>query len=259
MRIVILILIILSFLIFAHWFARIPGEEIKKAWKKWGLLAIGGLLIVLALAGRLHWLFALLGGALPLLGRARSYLNTLSSVRRLLQRAPPPPPDDTTAPASSPTVSHIETKVLHLELNKQTGVITGRVLSGGYAGRKLQSMQFPEIIALLRECRSIMDVESVRLLEIYLRRHHQQQWEAHNQHQSQGQANTGRTPPGHTGETMTVEEACALLGVKPTVSKTEITAAHKRLIQKLHPDRGGTDYLAAKINMAKEILLRQHR
>ena len=54
---------------------------------------------------------------------------------------------------------------------------------------------------------------------------------------------------------MSIEEALEVLGLKTNASKEEIIAAHRKLMQKMHPDHGGSDYLAAKINLAKKVLL----
>lgn len=65
---------------------------------------------------------------------------------------------------------------------------------------------------------------------------------------------TADRPPAASGQ-LSVSEACEVLGVSPDCSREEVIAAHRRLMQKIHPDRGGNDYLAAKVNEAKSVML----
>ena len=68
---------------------------------------------------------------------------------------------------------------------------------------------------------------------------------------------SGQSRPKTGGNFMSVAEACKILGIERTATKEEIILAHKRLMQKMHPDRGGSDYLAAQINLAKDVLLKK--
>ena len=74
-----------------------------------------------------------------------------------------------------------------------------------------------------------------------------------NNPEADGNANKDANPHSK----MTVEEAHKILGVDEHATKEEIIEAHRKLIQKIHPDRGGNDYLAAKINHAKDYLLKK--
>ena len=76
-------------------------------------------------------------------------------------------------------------------------------------------------------------------------------WQRFSGHRQSGPSGSQR--PGT--ESMSVEEALEVLGLQPGASKEEIVAAHKRLMQKIHPDKGGSGYLARRINQAKDVLL----
>ena len=81
-----------------------------------------------------------------------------------------------------------------------------------------------------------------------LNRFRQQANQQSNHQQNQQQASAGKAA-------MSKDQACEILGIKPDADKEEIIAAHRRMMQKVHPDRGGSDYLAAQINQAKDTLL----
>ena len=70
------------------------------------------------------------------------------------------------------------------------------------------------------------------------------------------QGGSGDIPPGRRGA-MSRAEALKVLGLEEGASEEQIRAAHRRLILQIHPDKGGTSYLAAKINEAKDVLLRR--
>ena len=133
-----------------------------------------------------------------------------------------------------------------MTLNHDSGDINGEVLAGQFTGRTLDQMDLEALLQLLRECQD--DEESVALLQTYLERKHADTWQQ--QSGAQGQQRTPSTP----GE-MSREEALQILGLSSDASEAEIIETHRRLMQKLHPDRGGSAYLAATINLAKDTLL----
>jgi DnaJ domain len=145
--------------------------------------------------------------------------------------------------------ARIRTKFLDVEVDRATGAIRGRVIAGRKAGAALDALDTATLTALLAE----VDEESRRLLTAYLdRRGAGRREDAH-----QGANARQRAAPG-SGK-MSEEEAYQILGLEPGAGAEEIGRAYRALMKKLHPDQGGPTYLAARINEAKETLLRRHR
>ena len=149
-------------------------------------------------------------------------------------------------------VSRVRSAMIEMELDHDTGDMSGTVLAGAFAGRALNDLDQQGLLELHRHClRS--DPDGVRLLEAYLDRRFPA-WREH----AESDADPGPRPSPQTGA-MTVEEAYQILGVEPGADAEEVRRAHRSLMKKLHPDQGGTTYLAARINQAKDVLLSRHR
>ena len=144
--------------------------------------------------------------------------------------------------------STVRTSMLAMELDHDTGAIDGDVLAPPWAGRRLSDLDEQELRRLLEACRAVPD-QSATLLEAYLD-HAYPDWRTAETGQ---QAGAGGPPP--SSGVMTPDEARAVLGVGPDASDADVRAAHRRLMKISHPDHGGTDYLATKINQAKDVLL----
>jgi hypothetical protein len=145
--------------------------------------------------------------------------------------------------------SRVRSAFLEMELDHDTGALRGRILAGKHDGVTLDALDVTTLIGLLSD----IDEESRALLAAYLDRR-DPSWREH----AQSNAAAGQGAPSRSGP-MTEEEAYQILGVKAGASAAEIGRAHRALMKKLHPDQGGSTYLAARVNEAKEILLRRHR
>ena len=142
--------------------------------------------------------------------------------------------------------STVRTALLDMALDHDTGAMEGRVNRGKYAGRMLSSMSPDELDELLQEAR-LKDPQAQQLLEAYIDR------------VGGGARNKSRSSARQGASSMTLEEAYAYLGLKAGAKRDEIQSAHRNLMKKFHPDQGGTDYMAAKLNEAKDVLLEHVR
>lgn len=145
--------------------------------------------------------------------------------------------------------STLETRYLRVFLEHDSGAMDGVVLAGRYSGARLSELKLDDLIVLLGECR-IEDPDAASVLEAYLDR----VWPAWRE-VAAGSGTDARSTPPTPSTAMSREEAYSVLGLKPGADVASIRAAHRQLMMKLHPDQGGSTYLAARVNMAKDVLL----
>jgi hypothetical protein len=145
-------------------------------------------------------------------------------------------------------VSRVRSAFLDMELEHDSGAMRGTILAGPHQGKQLDALDTATLLQLLAG----IDDESRALLAAYLDRR-DPAWREH------AQADTAAGRGGAPRGPMTHEEAYQILGLEPGAKAEDIVSAHRALMKRLHPDLGGTNYLAARINEAKDTLLRQHR
>lgn len=145
-------------------------------------------------------------------------------------------------PSEAGEASGVETATLDMRLDFGSGAMSGRVRRGGFQGRDLASMDRAELMALLADCQAL-DAESVPLIEAWLDRT-DPDWR-----------DAAPPPRAPSSGQMTRAEALEVLGLSEGANEEAIRAAHRRLMQNAHPDRGGSDWLAARVNAARDMLL----
>jgi hypothetical protein len=222
------------------WLRNQPASQRNAAILKLALLAGIGIVVLLAVTGRLHFVFAGLAFLYPLLRRLLPSL-----LRGGLGRVAGG------AGAKSGNQSHVSSDILEMTLDHDSVIMNGKIIKGPMEGRELAELSESEFLELLRYCRG-QDEDSARLLETYLDRRLGDSWRADDEAASESDPSGGS---GNTGGPLTESEALDILGLEPGASREEIIKAHRRMMQKLHPDHGGSNYLAARINEAKECLL----
>jgi len=152
------------------------------------------------------------------------------------------------AQRSAGQASRVRSQFLDMRLDHDSGELSGQIVDGPNAGRSLDAFDLPQLIAMI----PAFDAQSVALLESYLDR----RFPAWRQN-AQGDTAGGQRRTAASGK-MTDEEAYQILGLQPGAGRDDISRAHRALMKKLHPDQGGSTYLAARVNEAKDTLLRTH-
>ncbi len=227
--------VLAALLLLARWLTRADPRLLAWLVRVVGLvalLAVGGFIVM---TGRLQLVLYALPFALPFYFQWRS--------KRIRDR-------NAEGPAAGAR-SRVDTGWLDMELDHDSGEMQGKVQRGTFAGRGLDGMSLDELLRLLDELGA--DPDSVRVLESYLDRVHGPSWRG-----GDGEAGPrSETPRSRSDGAMTEDEALEVLGLEPGATPKEVKEAHRRLMGKLHPDRGGSTYLAAKLNQAKDFLLKR--
>jgi high-affinity Fe2+/Pb2+ permease len=239
-RLLLFLIVAIGLYLVGRWLFRQPPRVL---WQTIAIAFAAGMLL-LVVTGRAHWLTALFAALLPFLRVIFTLLVTnLPLLRRLLSSARA---RKASAQPRQGQASTVQSEYIRMTLDHDSGEIGGEVLAGRFAGSQLASLDLDELLELLRECGH--DEDSAAMLQAYLDRVHGDTWRERAGTREQHRADTG-------GDAMSRAEALQVLGLEGDPSEDEIVDAHRRLMQKLHPDRGGSSYLAAKINQAKDTLL----
>lgn len=158
--------------------------------------------------------------------------------------------------AGSRGVSRVRSAMIEMELDHATGAIRGVILAGHDEGKSLDALTRPQVLELYDVCLRD-DPDGARLLEAYLDRRFAGWRAAGDAHADAGGAGASERRARRAG-TISEDEAYEILGLKKGAAAAEIARAHRDLMKKLHPDLGGTTDLAARVNEAKEVLMRRH-
>jgi len=232
------IALLIGLILFGRWIVTAEPKEALKA-LKW--ICIGGFVVIscfFIFTGRLSWAFFGLPVLLPWLMRARAVARIAKTFRRMSQA---------NAGVKSGNSSDVETQFFKMKLDHDSGDMSGTINEGDHSGTDIKDLTTQQLIVLLNTC-LLEDIDSARILEAYLDRN-RPDWHdfVDDADASSQQANT---------TSMDKALALKILGLGQGVTDKAIKEAHRKLILGMHPDHGGSDFLAAQIYQAKDFLLR---
>jgi hypothetical protein len=229
------IALLIGLLLIARWYVQAPPAQVAGMAKLIAFLLILAAIVALVALGRLSWAMFVLPALLPWLMRIRS-------MKRMWKAAK--------GPARGQS-SNVSTETLAMELDHDSGEMDGSVLAGPFEGRRLSDLD-AVLLADLYRWMAKADMQGARLLEAYLDRTLGSEWRA-----ASGAGDAQSEQPADSQAAMSREEAYDVLGLSPDADDEAVRRAYRRLMQHVHPDKGGSPYLAAKINAAKALLLEE--
>jgi len=230
-RLILLLAFVFAALIIFQQLKNTSPAKAKAMYWKWLLAGLGLVLVALALTGRIHWLGAMIGAILPFIRRVTPLLIRYFPQIRHYHKT-------RTQRPSAVNQSQVNTLVLAMTLNHDNNHLNGTVIDGPLAGCELDTLALQQLQGLLKYCHQ-RDNQSAELLLNYLQHRFGDSW--------QTAENTGDSA-------LSIDAAYAILGLEQGADKDDVVKAHRSMMQKMHPDRGGSDYLAAQINEAKAVI-----
>lgn len=245
-KILLTALVIAGVILYFKWRKGTLTAPARQTLMKYGAIAAVAALVLLVATGRLNWLLGLLGALLVAAQRLLPLLRFAPLVQRLYAQHR----NSQTPGGGAGGQSRVRTDFVVMTLDHTSGEMDGEVLAGSMRGRHLRGMSLDDLLVLRAEC-ARDDPEAVALVEAFLDRTHGARWRTHAD--AEGRREETHGAPGQGA--MSRDEAYEVLGLEPGAKRDAIIEAHRRLIQKLHPDRGGSAYLASAINRAKDVLL----
>lgn len=236
--------LLVGFVLVARWFVNAEPATVWKVLRWGGLIAAALMVVAIVATGRWSWLWTIAVFGLP-------WLLRLRAVGQMRRNAHGPRPGQASA---------IETRFLRMTLDHDSGEMDGEIREGPAAGRRLSELSLGDLIALWRLCAQ-EDDQSRAVLETYLDRTHTDWRAVAGAGPAGGGGEAGAGGPGRSGTPgpMDAEEAREVLGVGPEAGPEEIERAYRRAMKVAHPDHGGSDWMAAKVNQAREVLLGRRR
>jgi hypothetical protein len=246
-RFAVLIAVIISGYMTVRYIRALQPEQRKKFSAKAGAVALVTLLLLLTVTGKLHILAAVGTGLLIFAKRLFPLLRYVPFLKWLYQKT------KATPSSGSSQRSTVETRLLKMTLDHENGNLDGELLATDSKGKYLSELSLSELISLYGLAEKQYP-DSIEVLAAYIDRQHGSDWrEAASAGSDSGEREQDARPNDNTE--MTANEAYAVLGLDQNATEKEVIATHRKLMQKLHPDRGGSNYLAAKINQAKDLLI----
>ena len=231
------IALLIGALLISRWYVNAPPTALIRVFKWLAIILAVFIVLFFLIVGPKVWALWALPVLFPWIMRARAAARLAKNWSRMSG-------DNEKEQSDREQMSEVETGFLRMYLDHKTGEMNGEVIKGDYSGQTLRSLSLEELLKLLSEIDK--DTQSVQVLTAYLDRYHCDEWQ---------QNYSGSESGGNDRAAMTREEAYEILGLDGNASVSDIKEAHRKLMDKNHPDHGGSNFLATKINQAKDVLL----